>query len=197
MVVAHPDDETFWGGGTMAAGSDWGVICLTHAGNQVRRRAFRRAMKVLGAPSIILDLPDRKEHLVPPEDLTWIADQVSSFVNADHVEQVMTHGPDGEYGHPLHRAVSAVVTNTCEDPERLWYFNFDGGFDLEVADPTAWSRKMRAVHRYLGSDASEWDPTDRCHVDLARHESPTRASDYERPWDLVSRIYERSGMVIT
>ena len=197
MVVAHPDDETFWGGGTLAAGSDWGVICLTHAGNRVRRRAFRRAMKVLGAPSIILDVPDRKEHGIPPEDSTWIADQVASFVNADHVEQVMTHGPDGEYGHPLHRAVSAVVTNIYEDPERLWYFNFDEDFDLEIADPSVWRRKMRAVDCYLGSDASGWDPADRCHVDLGRHESPVRASDYERPWALVSRIYARSGMVIT
>ena len=197
MVVAHPDDETFWGGGTLAAGSDWAVICLTHADNRVRRRAFRRAMKVLGAPSIILDLPDRKEHGIPPEDSTWIADQVSSFVNAGHVAQVMTHSPDGEYGHPLHRAVSSAVTNICEDPERLWYFNFDEDFDLEIADPSVWRRKMRAVDCYLGSDASGWDPADRCHVDLGRHESPVRASDYERPWELVSRIYERSGMVIS
>jgi LmbE family N-acetylglucosaminyl deacetylase len=154
-------------------------------------------MTVLGAPSIILYLPDRKEHLVPPEDLAWIADQAASFVNADHVQQVMTHGPDGEYGHPLHRAASAVVTNTCEDPQRLWYFNFDEAFDLEIADPSAWRRKMRAVDCYLGSDASGWDPADRCHVELGRRESPVRASDYERPWELVSRTYERSGMVIT
>jgi len=143
------------------------------------------------------DLPDRREHAVQPSDQTWISDQLGALVNADHVEHVMTHGPDGEYGHPLHKTVNSVVTNVCNDRERLWYFNFDEDFNLELHNPVAWNLKRQAVSCYLGSDIASWSPTDRCHVDLGRHESPVRAQDYKRPLQLISRTYEHSGMVIT
>jgi len=146
---------------------------------------------------LILDLPDRKEHGVQPQDLTWISEQLGELVNADHVEQVMTHGPDGEYGHPLHQATSSVVTNLCEEQGKLWYFNFSEKSDIRAQNPRAWELKEIAAACYLGTDDSRWDPADRCHLELGRHEAPVPASDYERPWNLISRIYAGSGMVIT
>jgi len=197
MIVAHPDDETFWGGGTLAKESDWGVICLTHSRNRARQRAFHRATRTLGVPSMMLDLPDRKEHAIPQADLSWMADKLSSFVNADHVDQVMTHGPDGEYGHPLHRALSSAVEEVCIKRERLWFFNFNADRNLETEDTNTWGRKMQAVSCYLGSKDHNWDPADRCHVQLSRHENPVRADEYQRPWDLVARTYASSGMAIS
>ena len=196
MVVAHPDDETFWGGVTLATEPGWGVICLTHASTRSRRRAFKEALSTLGVPGAILDLPDRKEHAPTIEDLAEIRTKLSGPLHASHVEQVMTHGPDGEYGHPLHRALSDVVTQICLDRQRLWYFNFDPGVDVASANPAGWTRKMAAVETYLGP-AAGWEPADRCHVELGRHEAPTPADDYVRPWDLVATLYSTSGMDIS
>ena len=45
MVVAHPDDETLWGGAHLTEGG-WFVVCLTNGYNEVRKNEFEvdRAM---------------------------------------------------------------------------------------------------------------------------------------------------------
>lgn len=195
MIVAHPDDETLWGGMTLALDPRWCVVCLTHASDKSRAKAFRRAMSQFNVSAEIFDIPDRKEHSPYPEDLDLLTGIVYGLVTRENVTDVMTHGPDGEYGHPFHIAVCEAVTEFCPDDKRLWYFNFDQAVNHTLDDPTSWQKKQEAIKVYLG-EPSGWAPTDSCHVELGRHEKPTLSSDYIRPKNLISATYASSGMEI-
>ena len=57
MVVAHPDDETLWGGAHLTEGG-WFVVCLTNGYNEVRKNAFYEVIKESGNVGLILKYPD-------------------------------------------------------------------------------------------------------------------------------------------
>ena len=57
MVVAHPDDETLWGGAHLTEGG-WFVVCLTNGYNEVRKNEFYEVMKESGNIGLILKYPD-------------------------------------------------------------------------------------------------------------------------------------------
>lgn len=196
MVVAHPDDETLWGGVTLASDAGWAVICATHRATKARRLAFGRALSALGTHGVMLEVPDRKELRPTEGDLVLLRQAIEPVIDTPRVVQVMTHGPEGEYGHPLHRAISALVTDLCASGDRLWYFDFDADVDVAASAPAAYARKLRAAEAYFGPEPT-WVASDRCHVALGRHERPTPAADYVRAWELVSEIYAESGMQIS
>ncbi len=195
MVVAHPDDETFWGGGTLAREADWGVLCLTNRGSQTRRRAFGSAMKALDTQGVILDMPDRKEHPPTSADVVWLDGILSSVLSSGRITMVLTHGPDGEYGHPLHRAISEAMARLVPTSIPLWYFNFSEQVDLERDSPDIFQKKQQAIREYLGSEHM-WHDSDTRHVRLGRHEQPVPRDDYVRPTELLRTIYSGSEITI-
>lgn len=124
-VWAHPDDETFLAGGTMAAAVAAGheVVCVSATAGergtpdpatwpperlaQVRRWESAAAMAVLGVRDHrFLDLPDGSladEPTGPPVlALTALMEQLKP-------DTILTFGPDGMTFHPDHRTVSAWV----------------------------------------------------------------------------------------
>jgi LmbE family N-acetylglucosaminyl deacetylase len=195
MVVAHPDDETLWGGITLASTTEWGVICLTNRSNRARRAAFATAMRLTNCKGVVLDIPDRREQPVTSADFDIMRSLLAPMINSPHVEQVMTHGPEGEYGHQLHRAVSQFVTTIIDDTDRLFVFNFDAAIDVRVTQPDAWALKQSALIEYLGPPESMVD-SDYRHYLLSTHESPVRMSDFVRPTTLLKQCYDGSDFVI-
>jgi LmbE family N-acetylglucosaminyl deacetylase len=124
---AHPDDETVMAGGTLALLAEHGAkvhyLSATRGeggetGNpplctQAELGAFREqelvcAVRALGGASLTflgyvdpLVGPDDK--LFPyAEDLTMLAGQVALSIREFAAEVVITHGSNGEYGHPAH-----------------------------------------------------------------------------------------------
>lgn len=150
-VVAHPDDETMLCGGTLAAlaarGLDIHVLCATRGEGgelgepplctreelgRVREDEMRCACQTLGARQVtFLDYVDP---LVGPEDSLspFTADELGL---QDHLmihmrdlrpDIVLTHGRDGEYGHPahklLHRATWAAFQQMLPQRNGATYF---------------------------------------------------------------------------
>ncbi len=129
-VFAHPDDETFCAGGTLAkyaAGGaeimvvsatrgDAGQIQDAHAATrrtlgQVRERELHMACKHLGVRhAVCLDYGDGTLKDVEPEALTR---DITRIVREFRPDAVITFGPDGAYGHPDHIAIGAATTNAC------------------------------------------------------------------------------------
>jgi len=130
-VFAHPDDETFCAGGTLAkyVAAGWEVMVVTatrgQAGQirdplvatrrtlgQVREREFYAACEQLGVHHArVLDYMDGTLQDVDPQELTGA---VVRIIRAFRPDVVITFGPDGAYGHPDHIAIGAATTRAFE-----------------------------------------------------------------------------------
>ena len=78
MVVAHPDDETLWGGAHLLDGKYF-VVCLTNGYNKVRRLEFLNAIKESGNKGLILRYPDK----VRGERSKWVGDKKDIIKDLD------------------------------------------------------------------------------------------------------------------
>jgi LmbE family N-acetylglucosaminyl deacetylase len=130
-VFAHPDDEVFCAGGTLAewaaAGSQTMVLSATrgeagqiqdaHAATrqtlgQVRERELLAACARLGVGRVTcLDYADGTLADVALDELAGV---VAEAMRDFRPDVVVTVGPDGGYGHPDHIAISAATTRACE-----------------------------------------------------------------------------------
>jgi LmbE family N-acetylglucosaminyl deacetylase len=129
-VFAHPDDESFCAGGTLAkyaaAGAEIMVVSATrgdagqirdaraatrHTLGLVRERELRLACAQLGVQhAVCLDYGDGTLKDIEPQALTR---DVARIVREFQPDAVITFGPDGGYGHPDHIAIGAATTAAC------------------------------------------------------------------------------------
>ena len=100
MIVAHPDDETIWGGSHLLKGH-YLVVCLTNGNNAKRKKEFMKIMKETHNQGLMFDYPDKTNgqrdkwlHVKQKikKDITYI-------LNKKAWAMVVTHNPLGEYGH--------------------------------------------------------------------------------------------------
>lgn len=128
MFVAHPDDESLWGGAHLAR-DKYLVVCLTNGKTYHYRRywEFKNAMKVTNTPSIILNYPDFQNG----KRIDWkpyekqIEQDVSKLLAYKNWKVVATHNPFGEYGHQHHIGTSNIVTKSAKNYgyfNKLYYF---------------------------------------------------------------------------
>jgi LmbE family N-acetylglucosaminyl deacetylase len=146
-VFAHPDDEVFCAGGSLAryvdAGAEAMVVSMTkgQAGQirasgpatrktlgDVRAKELEACCAVLGVQHVrTLDyqdggLADLRGHV--------LRDEVSAVLTEFEPDVVVTFGDDGAYGHPDHVAVSRATTAAFKrtlgttGPARLYHSHF-------------------------------------------------------------------------
>lgn len=117
MIVAHPDDEAIFGGGALVAERGWLVICLTNASSRSRSREFFKAMECVGAIGKIWDYPDIYNGSFDEEQ---VENDLRRVLESEQFLRVVTHNPDGEYGHTQHQALSRIVSGM--NVENLYVF---------------------------------------------------------------------------
>ncbi|MBQ6622420.1 MAG: PIG-L family deacetylase [Mogibacterium sp.] len=115
MIVAHPDDETLWGGGHMMSG-DWFIVCLTNGDNKIRSKEYENVMKFTKNHGIILNYPDT----LKGGGRSWwtkedsdIRSDLNKLLNYKDWEVIVTHNPDGGTGHQHHILTCQKVTDIC------------------------------------------------------------------------------------
>jgi LmbE family N-acetylglucosaminyl deacetylase len=134
VVVAHPDDEVFGPGGTLAllAGNNTvTLICVTDGDNPteknpfaaIRRRELEASSRVLGVHEVVFfDYPDgglcnRLYHEV--------AGKIQKVVDRVKPTMLMTFEPRGISGHIDHMAVSMITSYVYRENKsirELWYY---------------------------------------------------------------------------
>lgn len=120
LIFAHPDDESFAMGGTIAKmaaeGADIRLAVATRgeAGKtaglcneaelaSVREQELKKAAEILGISQVrFLDYRDKEVASAPP---LKILEQLVSLIREFRPQLVITFGPDGASGHRDHRAI--------------------------------------------------------------------------------------------
>ncbi len=126
-VFAHPDDEVFCAGGTLARVAALGVETMVVSVTQgeagqiqqadaatrrtlgrVRQQEFYESCKRLGVQhAICLDYGDGTLQSIDPTPLTQ---EITEIIRAFQPDTVITFGPDGAYGHPDHIVIGDITT---------------------------------------------------------------------------------------
>lgn len=131
---AHPDDETILAGGTLALLAELGqsVHYLTATRGEggeigdpprgvraelgkIREEELQNAVAVLGGSSLsflnyIDPIVGEDNNLFSfSDDMEQLVRELGDVINHYHIDVIITHGSDGEYGHPAHKFVHDVV----------------------------------------------------------------------------------------
>ena len=129
MIVAHPDDETLWGGANLFKDSYF-VVCLTNGYHLKRSRDFKQILNFTNNSGIILNYPDYHSNQSLGID-NWeevengIIRDLSIIVSYKNWNKIVTHGPEGTTGHIHHKIISKIVTKLTKKFNKynnLYYF---------------------------------------------------------------------------
>jgi LmbE family N-acetylglucosaminyl deacetylase len=174
VIVAHPDDETLWAGGTMLLHSEtrWTVITLCRKSDPDRAAKFQRVMEYLGAKGIMGDLDDSPEQ--SPLAEREVKKAILSLLPMDKFDLVLTHSRWGEYTRHLRheetsRAVLALYNTKEISCKQVWMFAYeDGGgkylpkpsrdSDVQVWLPEKiWQEKYKIITEMYGFGADSFE----------------------------------------
>ncbi len=125
MIVAHPDDETLWGSEELLK-NKYLVICITCGTNKKREKEIEAALKISKDRLIVLDKPDK----VKGKRSDWkhykkqIEYELKYVIKKKKWNTIVTHNPEGEYGHIHHKITNNIVTKVYnkEPIGKLKYF---------------------------------------------------------------------------
>jgi LmbE family N-acetylglucosaminyl deacetylase len=126
VILAHPDDESFTVGGTLAkyAHQDVQVIllCATRGeagipgvkpeeGGELRESELRKAAEHLGIEVYFLGFQNGELAQTKPEALL---ETVACWIDLVQPQVILTFGAEGVSGHPDHVTISHIVTQAYD-----------------------------------------------------------------------------------
>jgi len=123
MVVAHPDDETIWGGAHLLEGN-YLVVCITCGTDQERLEEYKKVMELTKNEYLYLGYPDKTNGERDNWDTVYesIIDDLKRIYELNDWDMVVTHNPEGEYGHIHHIMTNAIMTDDVVDNKDILYY---------------------------------------------------------------------------
>ena len=174
IIVAHPDDETLWAGGTILAHPFWNcfVVCLCRKNDEERATKFYKVLKILNATGIMGDLDDEPEQ--KPLLNNEVERAVLNLLPQTHFDLIITHNPNGEYTkHLRHEEIGNAVISLWNkgkiSTKQLWIFAYEDGNKAyfpkatqntsvyEVLESAAWQKKYDLITDVYGFEKTSWE----------------------------------------
>lgn len=131
VIVAHPDDETLWAGGSIILHPQWRwtIVALCRARDPDRSPRFVRALGRLGAQTGRMgNLDDSPEQL--PLQQALVQQSILNLLEQTRFDIIITHSVYGEYTrHRRHEetgaAVMALWMTGQLTADQLWMFAYE------------------------------------------------------------------------
>lgn len=131
VIVAHPDDETIWVGGTLLKNkNNWDItiIILCRKDDSDRAPKFKRVCDKLNAKSFISDLDDSEQGDFKKISNEDIINRVLQFTDGKSYDYIFTHGENGEYGHvrhiEVHKAINEMINKKLLLCKKVFFFSY-------------------------------------------------------------------------
>ena len=126
IIVAHPDDETLWGGAHIIK-KRFLIVCVTCGDNSKRYREIKSVAKMSDNKFLALWYPDKTKNVRDDWSSYYnnIYDDLKYIMNYKKWNTIVTHNPSGEYGHQHHKMTNEIVTNIYNELDLsgdLYYF---------------------------------------------------------------------------
>lgn len=127
-IVAHPDDETIWMGGTILQKSEWKwtIFSLCRANDKDRMPKFKEACEIYRAGAVISDLDDE---VFAPLEIEKVEEKIIDNLPDRNYDYIFTHGRNGEYGHIRHKEIHLAVKNLVRKKmikcRKLFFFFYE------------------------------------------------------------------------
>ena len=132
VIVAHPDDETLWAGGTLLMHPSWRIFvaCLCRGDDKDRAPKFTKVLKILNAEGAMGEMDDGPDQL--PLKEKKIEETILKLLPSQHFDLIITHDEKGEYTrHLRHEETSRSVRNLWRTGQitanELWTFAYEDG----------------------------------------------------------------------
>ena len=132
VIVAHPDDETLWAGGTILSHPSWHcfIVSLSRGSDSDRAPRFVKTLQALRSDGIMGDLDDGPEQ--KPLDENDLEQTILKLLPSSHFDLIISHNPSGEYTrHVRHEEIGKAVINLWHtgriSANELWTFAYEDG----------------------------------------------------------------------
>jgi LmbE family N-acetylglucosaminyl deacetylase len=174
VIVAHPDDETLWSGGTILSHPSWQwfIVCLSRGKDEDRSLRFSNALKILKSEGIMGNLDDGPEQ--KPLTKNEVEQAILKLLPPKHFDLIISHNPTGEYTrHIRHEETGKAVIklwNTGKistDELRLFAYTDDNKKHYPVAMENAsiykvlskriWLRKYSIITETYGFEKAGFE----------------------------------------
>jgi len=130
VIVAHPDDETLWAGGTILSQPfwNWFILTLCRASDPDRAPRFFRALSIFRATGKMEDLDDGPKQTPLPEN--EVQEAILRLLPQTHFDLLISHSPAGEYTrHLRHEEIGRAVITLWHQgrisADELWTFAYE------------------------------------------------------------------------
>tara|TARA_B100000287_G_scaffold86833_1_gene79452 strand:- start:61303 stop:61884 length:582 start_codon:yes stop_codon:yes gene_type:complete len=127
LIVAHADDELIWAGEKLLKEKEqWDILCIVRPDYQSLFRIpifLDKVSSYLSANTEMLEFVDTGYYRNIIGD---IYTPILNKIKSKNWSNILTHGPNGEYGHPHHIQVHQEVVRAAQNTKNiknLWIFD--------------------------------------------------------------------------